>query len=177
MSEQRLRYAVQRFLENGDVLWQPARLLYQTLAARLPGSTSVLDVGCGCGFGTVLLGDQVTGVDSEAQAIAFARVLYPWVRWEVADFVTTFEPGRQWDWVVCIEAIEHMHNQELAARKMREMAREVVWLSTPPPGEVPTSDPRHVHELTRDEVAKLFLPWHIENAWAAGPTVLYEVRP
>ena len=53
-------------------------------------SKKVLDVACGCGYGSALLAErhpdkQVTGVDIDPAAIAYARQHYQLVSWRDAD--------------------------------------------------------------------------------------------
>lgn len=85
--------------------------LYVSLRERLMDAR-VLEVGVGTGAGTVIYSsatEHVDGIDIDEGAIHFAQSMYPLpnVTWIQAD-ITKYVPGSGYDFVVAIEAIEHI---------------------------------------------------------------------
>lgn len=82
------------------------------LAATVLNGIDVLDVACGCGYGSWILheaGFHVTGVDIEPKAIAYARKNYPGPIYTAAK-AEKMGPG--WDCVVSFETLEHLADPE-----------------------------------------------------------------
>lgn len=73
---------------------------------------NILDAGCGDGrFCKELLDigvKKITGVDYSAKAISFARLLAPEVKFEIADLVNLPIEDSNFDYVYCIETLEHI---------------------------------------------------------------------
>lgn len=101
-------------LGHGEMMMRPVvegRML-QALAAR-PEDT-VLEIGTGSGFITACLaelGREVTSIDIDAEFVRAARPRLECldcanVRFEVADAVTGYEPGRSFD-LVCVTGAVH----------------------------------------------------------------------
>ena len=95
----------------------PRRLLhsmsYYKFASKLIGpGKRVLDVGCGEGLGTWLLGVEngfARGVDTDADAVAVAARNFghdPRVEFAAEDFLAA--PSHEWDAVVNFDVIEHI---------------------------------------------------------------------
>ena len=128
-------------------------------AAAQVAEKTVLDAGCGIGYGTRLLAQggaqRVTGVDIAADALreAEAQPL------ETAEYVEgdiqqlPFHDD-SFDVVVCFEAIEHVPRPEEAldelARVLRPGGRLLV--SSPNRGVYPPGNPHHIHEYTAQEL-------------------------
>ena len=87
------------------------------LAAQFADGARVLDVGCGVGYGALLLAEagakEVVAFDVSAEAIAHAREFYhhPAIRFLVGD-ATNFTFEGSFDLITCFELIEHVDNQE-----------------------------------------------------------------
>lgn len=141
-----------------------ARKMYQehvaryAFAAQLAGGTDVLDVGCGVGYGSQLLGKagatSVLGFDVSAEAVEHARMNYfhPAVTFKVQD-ATAIEPGDGYGLVTCFELIEHIEKQEKVIELIKAALRKdgVLAISTPRP----LDDIRthfHVHEMSFEEL-------------------------
>jgi 2-polyprenyl-3-methyl-5-hydroxy-6-metoxy-1,4-benzoquinol methylase len=84
---------------------------YEFAALHLSGQR-VLDMACGCGYGTALLAErnpdkQVTGVDIDPAAIAYARAHYqqPNLRYECAD-AEQFSSDQGFECIVSLETFE-----------------------------------------------------------------------
>ncbi len=87
------------------------------LAADYAGGKRVLDVGCGCGYGTALLAASsrlALGVDLSVEAIRYARQHYQRDRlaYAVMDARHLALPTCHFDLVVSFEFIEHIREQE-----------------------------------------------------------------
>ena len=125
---------------------------------------TVLDAGCGVGYGTAhvaQLAQRVVGVDVSDEAIAYAREHYaaPNVEFLVADVLELpFDP-RSFDTVCSFEIVEHVPDAE---RFVAELARVLkpggrLVLSTPR-AEDPTvrpDNPFHEREFDADELRRL----------------------
>jgi ubiquinone biosynthesis O-methyltransferase len=130
---------------------------------------SVLDVGCGAGFGANLLAEvaaQVTGIDYSAEAIDYARSHYS--RQNISFMVMDaqhLEFNTDFDLAVCFEVLEHVREPEHILRGIRSVLKRnsKVVISTP------NSDwerldhvglgflnEHHVHVMERDELERSF---------------------
>jgi SAM-dependent methyltransferase len=143
----------------------------------------VIDMACGEGYGTALLGERaehVTGVDANPEAHEHARLKYtrPGVRF-VRDLVESYsEPC---DAVVFLQTIEHVPEPEAVLRRFREMAG-AVYVSTPnlltlaPPGADKSDNPWHLREYDAGQYRELLEPhfgsvellglFHARKLWA-----------
>ncbi|MGH2741370.1 MAG: class I SAM-dependent methyltransferase [Thermoleophilaceae bacterium] len=127
-------------------------VVYEWIAERCAG-LKVVDMACGEGYGSAVLGRRardVTGVDANPEAHQHARLKYtrPGVRF-VRDMVELHtEPC---DAVVFLQTIEHMHDPEAVLRHFKEMAG-TTYVSTPnlltlaPPGADKSGNPWHLRE-------------------------------
>src|SRR5687768_7688162 len=87
-----------------------------SMAARLVGGR-VLDVGCGVGYGSMLLAASaahVVGIDNSPEAVAFAdrRFTAPNLRYAIGDARMLPFRNAAFDWAVCFEFIEHVHESD-----------------------------------------------------------------
>lgn len=86
---------------------------------------TVVDVGCGIGIGTNILSQEAQfawGIDSNKESIAFATQLFerlpnniyytPQVTFDVIDAMEEPREVMQFDYVVCVEVIEHIPRTE-----------------------------------------------------------------
>lgn len=86
---------------------------YEFASDALTGSR-VLDMACGCGYGSALLAErhpdkQITGIDIDPEAIAYAQANYqrPNLRYQCAN-AETFADSSGFDSIVSLETIEHL---------------------------------------------------------------------
>jgi SAM-dependent methyltransferase len=145
-------------LMAGGVLEAEHRARYQLVASRVAGRT-VLDAGCGVGWGSELLlaagARRVTGVDLSPDAIANARARVPGARFLVGDLVALGLETAEFDVVVCFEALEHVPDP---LQCLDELVRVLhpdgtLFVSSPNPDVYPAGNPFHVRELPPEELA------------------------
>ena len=144
----------------------------------------VLDVACGCGYGSAILvgrADLVLGFDNNLDAILGAERHYRHHRavFLRVDLDTLELPPC--DVAVSLETVEHLRDPERFIEQMKESARRSIVLSTPI---IPTvhMNPYHLHDFTVDQVRGWFTDerWKIVQEWtqadpAIGPDPCYLV--
>ena len=84
---------------------------YALACAKIPPSSSVLDIACGCGYGSKMIqvmGHRVVGVDIESEAVEFARKHYPGPTYIKADAHKLWRMAA--DVLVSLETLEHLKN-------------------------------------------------------------------
>lgn len=85
---------------------------YIFAAKRLSGKRSILDLACGCGYGSWLLqatGAKITGVDISHEAISYAEKHYPGPAYLCQRGEDT---KGEWEALVSFETLEHLDNPE-----------------------------------------------------------------
>lgn len=139
---------------------EPVYLLAQPFLP--PAPAKVLDAGCGSGYGSVLLtewGYEAVGVDVDETTCEYARN-YSGCRVECASLERLpFESG-EFDAIVSVEAIEHVHDDAAMFREFHRVLKPggVLYASTPIRGMWPMS-PFHIRE---------YLPAELEAALGAA---------
>ncbi|MCU1718771.1 class I SAM-dependent methyltransferase [Pseudomonas sp. 5P_3.1_Bac2] len=134
---------------------------YEFAAEHLSGE-HVLDMACGCGYGTALLAQQhpdkqVTGVDIDPAAIAYAQAHYqlPNLRYVCAD-AEQFASEQGFDCIVSLETIEHLPRPDLLVANYARLLKAggLVVASVPI---TPTLDgnPHHLHDFTKRSFYRL----------------------
>lgn len=149
---------------------------YRWAAGHVRGAATVLDAGCGEGYGLALLaaslppsaapgsGGTVIGVERDPTVAAHARRRYaavdPRVRVVEADLAALPLPDDGVDLAVSLQVVEHLDDVHGA---LAELARVVapggtVVVTTPnrltfSPGRTVPLNPFHVREFTADELA------------------------
>lgn len=135
---------------------------YRFAAKRLQG-TQVLDMACGCGYGSYLLAErnpdkQVLGVDIDPQAIAYAQAHYqrPNLRYQCAN-AELFSHDCAFDNIVSLETIEHLPNpQALIANCIRLLATDGQIIASVPTTPTIDGNPHHLHDFTPNSFRALF---------------------
>jgi O-antigen biosynthesis protein len=150
-------------------------------AGQLVAGRSVLDAGCGVGYGSAMLARagaaDVVGLDLSAKAVEAAAQGAPANASFVAGDVHAlpFDAGR-FEVVVCFEVIEHVEGQdEVIAELARVLAPGgVLAISSPNRDVYPAGNPHHLHEYVPDELCAA-LAVHFEHvqlrrqhAWLAS---------
>ena len=108
-------------------------------AAHFAKGRRVLDVGCGCGYGTAMLGSVATkavGYDCDAASIEYAQEHYAEagrVGFAIADAEESPFPPASFDVAVCFELLEHLDDPDTCLRAMWAMLddRGLLIASTP----------------------------------------------
>ena len=132
-------------------------------AARNLGGERVLDRACGCGYGTALLAErhpdkQVTGVDIDPEAIAYAQRHYqlPNLRYVCAD-AERFDEGQGFDSIVSLETIEHLPDPvRLVANYARLLTAGGRVIASVPITPTLDGNPHHLHDFSRRSFLALF---------------------
>ena len=139
-------------------------VVYEWIAARAHGRR-VVDLACGEGYGSAVLGRtaaSVVGVDANPEAHEHARLKY--TRGNVSFERTMIE---LWDGdadcVVFLQTIEHVQDAGAVLERIREQIgpRGVAYVSTPnvltlaPEGAERSGNPWHVHEYRAEEFRDL----------------------
>jgi SAM-dependent methyltransferase len=100
------------------------------LAAELLAGSRVLDLCCGSGYGTALLGATavaVTGVDRDAASIDMARSRFEGeakLEFQCMDALSYLRSRatEEFDAIVCFEGLEHLDDIEAVLERLRELA-------------------------------------------------------
>jgi ubiquinone/menaquinone biosynthesis C-methylase UbiE len=144
----------------GGELIEAQHVARYRLAAQQTLGRTVLDAGCGVGWGAALLLDagaeSVVGIDIAHEAVDDARASVPGARFVVGDLREIPCADDAFELVTCFEAIEHVVEP---TRALDELARVVapsgvVLVSSPNPHVYPAGNPFHVHEFTPDELVR-----------------------
>jgi 2-polyprenyl-3-methyl-5-hydroxy-6-metoxy-1,4-benzoquinol methylase len=144
--------------------YQRHLVVYRWIAARAHGRR-VVDLACGEGYGSAVLGGtaaSVVGVDANPEAFEHARAKYtsPDVRFE-RDMIETWTGDV--DCVVFLQTIEHVQDPDAVLEHVRELIGPdgVAYVSTPnvltlaPKGAERSGNPWHVREYKAHEYRAL----------------------
>ncbi|MBC9249333.1 hypothetical protein A9179_03475 [Pseudomonas alcaligenes] len=135
---------------------------YEFAAVHLHGPR-VLDMACGCGYGTALLAERhpdklVTGVDIDPAAITYAQQHYqlPNLRYVCAD-AEQFADSTPFDSIVSLETIEHLPRpQQLIANYARLLGSGGRVIASVPITPTLDGNPHHLHDFSRRSFLALF---------------------
>lgn len=151
-------------LEKGSPFpaqWRFHHLHRYYLARRHCQDRNVLDLGCGLGYGSHLLGRvgrSVLGVDADRESIQYARQRYSGdrVAFEVED-ATRLDLDRQFDVVVCFEVLEHVVDASELLRRVSRLLRPrgQLILSSPNRRWTSGANPYHLREYNASEFRSL----------------------
>jgi SAM-dependent methyltransferase len=104
---------------------------------------TVVDVGCGTGYGTFLLswvGKSVTGVDRDNEAIAIAARSFPGPAFRVLDATETLPAA---DVATCFEVLEYVDAPAELCRRLFAAAPEILLSYPNPIAAGPHLNPHH----------------------------------
>lgn len=134
---------------------------YQAFGRRCVGQ-SVIEVGCGLGMGTKLLTDagaRVTATDYEETCLRYAREHFGCaVDYRQCSATALPFADQAFDFVTCVDVIEHIADYDQALAEMRRVTRQAVLFATPnrlPENTNPDGTPRnywHQFEWTPEEM-------------------------
>lgn len=151
--------------------WPKHQKRLRTCASLLEGDTFV-DVGCALGHSTSIMKKFKNGkwsgiefanpqvvikdpIEMFGELINVAQLLFPEISFyycpeETYDMFQ--ETDLQWDGVVCSEVIEHVERKVLLLKKLFEITKKVLVLTTP---NVRVSDPGHLIVYTEEMLVSL----------------------
>jgi SAM-dependent methyltransferase len=145
--------------------WFQRHLAAYEFAAPLLAGRSVLEIGCGEGYGTALLARSATrivGIDYDALTAAHAAATYPQARFVRANLAALPVPGESVDAVATLQVIEHVWNHGEFVRECLRVLRPGgrLLVTTPnrltfSPGLDQPVNPFHTHEFTAAELNSL----------------------
>ena len=132
-------------------------------ASRALQGQRILDMACGCGYGSALLAEQnpdrqVVGIDIDPAAIAYAQQHYrlPNLRYQCAN-AETFSDGQGFDSIVSLETIEHLPSpQRLVENYTRLLATGGCIIASVPTTPTLDGNPHHLHDFSPRSFFALF---------------------
>jgi len=146
-------------LMGGGLLEVEHQVRYQ-FAAQVAEGRTVLDAGCGVGWGlSVLLGrgaSNCTGIDVSSEAVAEASQRLPGVAVIQGDLRSLpLEVGR-YGLVTCFEVLEHIDDYRAVLDALTGALEPdgILMVSSPNPGIYPAGNPFHLHELAPEVLAE-----------------------
>lgn len=132
-------------------------------ASRALRGQRVLDMACGCGYGSALLAEQhpdkqIIGIDIDPEAIAYAQAHYqrPNLRYLCAN-AETFSDAEGFDSIVSLETIEHLPDPiRLVANYARLLAAGGGIIASVPTTPTLDGNPHHLHDFSPRSFFALF---------------------
>jgi len=123
---------------------------YKWAEPHLSGK-SVLDYGCGVGYGSFIMSQtasNVTGFDVSEDALAWAK--YYAKQMPNLEYLNQL-PDKQFDCVTCFECIEHVPDPAQTLDWIACHASDYVFISTPKPRQAGSWSAYHTREFPREE--------------------------
>ncbi|MES2818530.1 MAG: class I SAM-dependent methyltransferase [Pseudomonadota bacterium] len=138
-------------------------------ASRELSGARVLDMACGCGYGTALLAEQhpdktLIGVDIDPAAIAYAQAHYqlPNLQYLCAD-AETFSAEQPFDSIVSLETIEHLPRpRQLVENFSRLLAAGGRVIASVPITPTLDGNPHHLHDFSKASFFALFSSYGLQ---------------
>jgi 2-polyprenyl-3-methyl-5-hydroxy-6-metoxy-1,4-benzoquinol methylase len=132
-------------------------------ASRSLQGPRVLDMACGCGYGSALLAEQhpdkqITGVDIDPEAIAYAQANYQFanLRYVCAN-AETYTDAEGFDSIVSLETIEHLPDPvRLIANYASLLAKGGRIIASVPSTPTLDGNPHHLHDFSPRSFFRLF---------------------
>lgn len=161
MTEHADESAAERFVPEtmgGELIDAEHQARYLLALPHVRGRT-VLDAGCGVGWGTQLLleagASRVVGLDISDDAAAAFRERLPHTPFVRGDLAAPPFADDAFDVIVCFEALEHTAATSAALDGLARVLRPdgVLFVSSPNPAVYPAGNPFHLHELSPAELA------------------------
>jgi O-antigen biosynthesis protein len=133
---------------------------------KAPKNAVVLDAPSGAGYGSAILAQSprvaiVVGTDIDQQAVEYARDRYGMPGKVVFTVQDMAKIRTKADAVVSFEGIEHVDDQQAAARALCDALKPggLLMVSTPRADGTAAGSAFHTHELSLDEFVGLFAPY------------------
>lgn len=108
-------------------------------ATKYIKNKSVLDIACGCGYGTSILANagatKLIGIDNSTHSISYANKRYPHkkIKYLLADAQTIPLKNNSIDTLISFETIEHIRDYKLFLKEIKRVLKKnaTVVISTP----------------------------------------------
>lgn len=129
----------------------PSQMGWYAFIADIVEGRSVLDVGCGSGEGLKVLASRAShalGIDLDD------RLRRPDVNVEIRSVADM--PDKSFDYVVCLDVIEHVGDDRSFLAELFRVARIGVFVTTPNYAMSFNRNPYHVREYTPRQFERLF---------------------
>lgn len=131
---------------------------YRLAKGLLLPTDSVIDFGCGCGYGTKILSKackEILGVDI-AKGAVLKEYFSSNMKFEVADIIT-LEKIKNYDVGVAFEILEHLKNPAPLV-KLLKTAKRLIIMSVPNKKTVgKKGNPYHKRDFSKKDILKLFI--------------------
>lgn len=132
---------------------------------------NVVDVSCGCGYGTHMLSlnpdvRQIIGVDNDLETIQFARKHYrdggkvQFVHADAGRFFDRAIKSNNIDTAVCLETLEHLTYPDELIDRMKAVCVDQVIISYPDKHST-SYNPHHQWDFVDQDIVDFFLPDYI----------------
>lgn len=159
-----MRFTGERYM---PLIWKPGHpgIAFHDeryeLAALFCHNKSVLEIGCGAGYGAAILAKEATLVDAfdySQEAIEYCKEHYPIdnIEFHVGN-ILDYQIGHYcYDVVVALEVVEHIHDGNVLLELMKRATKPfsgMGFVSTPAP--VAHGSGFHVHEYDLEEFENL----------------------
>ncbi|MFT6984942.1 MAG: SAM-dependent methyltransferase [Psychromonas sp.] len=140
---------------------------YQFASQQLMG-TQILDIACGCGYGTALMAEahpdkQFIGVDLDPCAVKYARDHYQGnnLRYECGngmDFTCELKgEAHSFDTIISLETIEHVAEpKKMVTHLLTQLREKGVMIASVPTTPTVDGNPHHLHDFTVSSFYRLF---------------------
>lgn len=163
MQKPELQDTGERMIPTGEgelsFVYSRHRFAYE-YALEFVADKSVLDVGCGTGYGCKLLSsraNKVTGVDQSSEAIDYCKKHYAGANIEycVMDG-NTLSLATRFDVVVCYQVIEHMRDVQIFLEQLKSVTAPggLILITTPNviiPETGADANPFHFNEMNYEQ--------------------------
>ncbi|WP_430518948.1 class I SAM-dependent methyltransferase [Aliivibrio sp.] len=142
---------------------------YEFASKNLQGRR-ILDIACGCGYGTALMaaqhpGKQFLGVDIDPAAVEYARNNYQAnnLRYLCGDGCSFTEPSeidnknQLFDTIISLETIEHVpYPQQMVSHLLTQLSSNGSMIASVPTTPTVDGNPHHLHDFTVKSFYQLF---------------------
>ena len=135
---------------------------YKKALDFISSESIILDAGCGYGYGAFILSKKakkVIAVDISTEALDYAKNRYKRknIEYLLGDLETIDLSKFTFDFIICLEVIEHIKNPLLVLRKFRKWIKKKGFLliSTPNGKNQYATNPYHVRTYGEEEIIKI----------------------
>lgn len=136
---------------------------YEFAASFCKGKT-VLDLGCGTGYGSAIIAKvakDVLGIDISREAIRYARKKYQAhnLNFEIMDISDYLGQNKKYECIICLEVIEHISQPQKTLSDISFLLSEQGILILSTPNGLNPKFKFHVHGWNREGLVELLSPY------------------